>query len=262
MSRRIGEPGSRSKIKGNTQDKAQRKDEDKKKVKTSPGESKWPRPEAPMTARTLSRFLVTVRAWKQGRAEPVVGRIMEEQADPFAVLVATVLSLRTRDAVTQAAFERLWPRASTPSHLMDLPLKDLEEAIRPVGFYKTKARALKAIAAQLLARHGGKVPDDLDALLALPGVGRKTANLVLTEGFGKEGICVDTHVHRILNWWGFVETKAPEETEMVLRETLPRPWWIPVNGLLVSFGQTTCKPVGPKCAECPLRPRCPYPGKK
>ena len=262
MSRTIGEPGSRSKIKGNIQDKAQRRDEDKKKVKNSPGASKWPRPDTPMTARTLSGFLTAVRAWKQGRVEPVVGRIKEDQADPFAILVATVLSLRTRDAVTEVAFERLWPRASTPTHLLDLPLKELEEAIRPVGFYKTKSRALQAIAAQLLALHGGAVPADLEALLALPGVGRKTANLVLTEGFGKEGICVDTHVHRILNWWGFVETKTPEETEMVLRETLPRPWWIPVNGLLVSFGQTTCKPVGPKCAECPLRPRCPYPGKR
>ncbi len=97
------------------------------------------------------------------------------------------------------------------------------------------------------------------ALLALPGVGRKTANLVLTEGFGKAGICVDTHVHRILNWWGFVRTAHPDETEQVLRRTLPRRWWIPVNGLLVSFGQSVCKPVGPRCGECPLRSKCPYP---
>lgn len=215
-----------------------------------------------MPSRTLVGFLRVVTAWKKGREEPVVGRIKEARMGPFAILVSTVLSLRTRDAATEKAFEALWALASTPGELLDLAPSRIEAAIRPVGFYKTKARSLQAIAALLLQRHGGQVPADLDALLALPGVGRKTANLVLTEGFGMEGICVDTHVHRILNWWGFVETKAPEETEQVLRETLPKAWWIPVNGLLVSFGQTVCRPVGPKCPECPLRERCPYPGKR
>ncbi len=218
------------------------------------------RPPVRMSTRTLSRFLTVVREWKHGREEPVVGRIREARPDPFAVLVGTVLSLRTRDVVTEQAFDRLWPLASTPGELLRLPIPGIEAAIRPVGFYRTKARALKAIARLLLERHGGRVPGDLDALLALPGVGRKTANLVLTEGFGKPGICVDTHVHRILNFrWGFVRTKSPEETEMALRQTLPRRWWIPINGLLVSFGQAVCKPVGPRCPECPLVGPCPWP---
>ena len=232
------------------------------KDKHAPPASKWPRPERSMTARRLSRFLGTVQEWKRGKEEPVVGRIRETRPDPFAVLVGTVLSLRTRDVVTEVAFERLWPLASSPQALLELPLSKIEAAIRPVGFYKTKARALKAIADLLLDRHGGSVPPDLEELLALPGVGRKTANLVLTEGFGLPGICVDTHVHRILNWWGFVRTASPDETEVVLRKTLPRRWWLTVNGLLVSFGQAVCRPVGPRCAACPLQTGCPYPAKK
>lgn len=226
------------------------------------GARRWPRPKAALTAKKLGEFLKIVRGWKEGKEEPVVGRVKEDRLGPFAILVATVLSLRTRDTVTEKAFEALWKLASTPGEFLGLPLAEIEAAIRPVGFYKTKARSLKAIAALLLERHGGKVPADLDALLALPGVGRKTANLVLTEGFDLPGICVDTHVHRILNWWGYVDTAAPDETEQVLRRTLPKPWWIAINGLLVSFGQAVCKPVGPKCGGCPLRAQCPYPGKK
>ena len=222
----------------------------------------WKLPKRKMSAKTLSRFLETVESWKRGREEPVVGRIRETRPDPFAVLVGTVLSLRTRDVVTEQAFERLWVLAKTPKEVLSLPVADVEAAIRPVGFYKTKAKSLKAVAGLLLERHDGKVPADLDALLALPGVGRKTANLVLTEGFGLPGVCVDTHVHRILNWWGFVRTKAPDETEAVLRKTLPKRWWIPVNGLLVSFGQSVCRPVGPRCGACPLLDECPYPGKR
>ena len=222
----------------------------------------WKLPRKKMNAAVLSRFLEAVQDWKRGREEPVVGRIRETRPDPFAVLVGTVLSLRTRDVVTEQAFERLWALAKTPGEILTLPIDGLEAAIRPVGFYKTKAKSLKAIAGLLIERHGGEVPPDLDALLALPGVGRKTANLVLTEGFGLPGICVDTHVHRILNWWGYVKTKAPDETEMVLRKTLPERWWIPVNGLLVSFGQNVCRPVAPRCAECPLAGECPYPGKR
>ncbi len=234
----------------------------KSKDKKSQAPARWPRPLEPLSARGLSRFLTVLTAWKQGREEPVVGRIRETRPDPFAILVGTVLSLRTRDTVTAQAFERVWALASTPAGLLKLPPIELETAIKPVGFYKTKARSLKAIAALLLERHGGKVPADLDALLALPGVGRKTANLVLTEGFGLRGICVDTHVHRILNWWGFVATQDPDETERVLRAALPSRWWIPINGLLVSFGQAVCRPVGPRCGECPLRRVCPYPGKR
>lgn len=192
----------------------------------------------------------------------MVGRVREEERDPFAVLVATLLSLRTRDAATEKGFDQLWALARTPRALLALPVGRVEAAIRPVGFYRTKARTLHAVCRGLLERHGGAVPDEMEALLALPGVGRKTANLVLIEGFGREGICVDTHVHRILNWWGFARTRTPDETEVLLRQRLPRRWWMPINGLLVSFGQAVCRPVGPRCPECPLKRRCPYPGKR
>jgi len=207
-------------------------------------------------------MLLTLQKWKEGQEEPVVGRIREEIPDPFAILVGTILSLRTRDVVTEKAFHRLWNLARTPRALAALSTNRMEEAIRTVGFYRQKAKSLKAVAEILKSEHGGQVPADLDALLALPGVGRKTANLVLTEAFSKSGICVDTHVHRILNWWGFVETRDPDETEQVLRETLPRRWWIPINGILVSFGQRVCRPVGPRCSGCPVFQDCPFPGKK
>lgn len=224
--------------------------------------SRWRLPERPMTPRELGGMLQRVREWKREREEPVVGRIKEEHADPFAVLVGTVLSLRTRDAVTERAFGRLWALARTPEQLLGLTDARLEAAIRPVGFYRTKARSLKALSKILVEKHRGRVPAQLEDLLALPGVGRKTANLVVTEAFGKPGICVDTHVHRILNWWGFVRTGSPDETEQVLRRTLARRWWLSINGLLVSFGQAICRPVGPRCGACPLSGECPYPGKR
>lgn len=220
------------------------------------------RPDSHMSVRNLSRFLTIISEWKRQTSEPVVGRIMAETRNPFAVLVGTVLSLRTRDAVTAVAYHRLWALAQNPGAVLKLSDAELKEAIRPVGFYRNKARSLKDISRNLLEKYEGRVPDNLEDLLALPGVGRKTANLVLTEAFGKYGICVDTHVHRILNWWGFVRTKQPDETEQVLRETLPKKWWIPINGLLVAFGQQVCRPVGPRCGECPLRKKCPYPDKR
>ena len=229
---------------------------------SEPKRGNWKRPLRAMTARELGSFLGAVARWKEGREEPVVGRVKESIQDPFAVLVATVLSLRTRDAVTSRAFDRLWELAKTPAGLLSIPAEELERAIRPVGFYKTKARSLRAICARLLEHWDGRVPDGLEDLLSLPGVGRKTANLVLIEGFGKEGVCVDTHVHRILNWWGFVRTSSPDETEQELRRILPKRWWMPINSLLVSFGQEVCRPSAPRCPECPLAKRCPYPGKR
>jgi endonuclease-3 len=222
----------------------------------------WPRPEIGVSVRALDRILLTLQKWKEGQEEPVVGRIKEETPDPFAILVGTILSLRTRDIVTEKAFHRLWNLARTPRALADLSTEQMEEAIRTVGFYRQKAKSIRAVSEILEGDYGGQVPADLDALLALPGVGRKTANLVLTEAFGKSGICVDTHVHRILHWWGFVQTPEPEDTEQVLREILPPRWWIPINGILVTFGQRVCRPVGPRCGECPVYAPCPYPGKK
>jgi endonuclease-3 len=176
--------------------------------------------------------------------------------DPFRVLIGCLLSLRTRDETTGPAAARLFALADTPAALAALPVRRVERAIYPVGFYRTKARTLREVCRQLLARFDGRVPADLDALLTLPGVGRKTANLVVTFAFGLPGICVDTHVHRIANRLGFVVTDSPEETEMALRATLPRRHWIGLNDLLVGFGQNVCQPLSPHCSRCPVRRPC------
>ncbi len=188
---------------------------------------------------------------------PVVTLVSKRTRDPFQTLVSTILSLRTKDEVTAAATERLLKRVKKPEDLLKIPDEELEKIIYPVGFYRNKAKTLKKIAKILIEKYNGKVPDTLEELLKLPGVGRKTANLVLSESFGKDAICVDTHVHRISNRWGIVNTKTPEETEYALMKVLPRKWWKKYNSILVAFGQTICKPVGPKCDICPIREYCP-----
>ena len=182
---------------------------------------------------------------------------MAERHDPFRVLIACLLSLRTKDETTRPASARLFARADTPETMLRLTPRQIERAIFPVGFYRTKARVLLGVCRDLLDRFGGQVPDEIDALLTLKGVGRKTANLVVTQGFNKPGICVDVHVHRISNRWGYVQTRNPEETEMALRRRLPRRYWIGYNDLLVAFGQNVCQPLSPKCTECPVSRRCP-----
>jgi endonuclease-3 len=182
--------------------------------------------------------------------------IADRTRDPFRVLIACILSLRTQDATTAAAAERLFALADTPERMLRLPTARIARTIYPVGFYRTKARAIRSICRHLIDRFGGRVPDDIDPLLTLTGVGRKTANLVVTIGYGKPGICVDTHVHRISNRLGYVRTKTPEQTEMALRATLPRRYWIGYNDLLVAFGQNVCAPTSPKCSMCPVRPFC------
>ncbi len=189
---------------------------------------------------------------------PIVTLVSKRTRDPFQILVSTILSLRTKDEVTAAATERLLKRAKTPEEILKIPDDELEKIIYPVGFYRNKARTLKEISRILLEKYGGKVPNKLEELLKLPGVGRKTANLVLSEAFGKDAICVDTHVHRISNRWGIVKTKTPEETEFALMKVLPKKWWRDYNSILVAFGQTICKPVGPKCDICPIKDYCPY----
>ena len=191
---------------------------------------------------------------------PVVAAFARERRDPFSILVSCLLSLRTRDETTGPASRRLFRLARTPAALVRLSPRTLERAIYPVGFYRTKARTLRALARILLERHAGRVPADLDALLALPGVGRKTANLVRTDAFGLPGICVDTHVHCITNRWGYVATRTPAATEMALRATLPAREWRGLNTLLVAFGQTICRPLSPHCSICPLDPMCPRRG--
>jgi endonuclease III len=188
--------------------------------------------------------------------EPSVSRIARKNHEPFRVLVATMISLRTKDDVTEKAAERLLREAPDPAGLARLPEARIGRLIFPAGFYRTKAVHLRGTARLLLSEHDGRVPDDMEALLRLPGVGRKTANLVLNLGFGREAICVDTHVHRISNRVGWVSTGSPEGTEMALREVLPRRYWIEINGLLVKFGQTVCTPLSPWCGSCPIAGDC------
>jgi endonuclease III len=182
--------------------------------------------------------------------------IAEREGDPFRVLIACILSLRTQDTTTGPASDRLFAAAATPESMLKLTPRRIERLIYPVGFYRTKARVILGICRDLLERFGGRVPDTIDELLTLNGVGRKTANLVVTMGYGKPGICVDTHVHRISNRLGYVKTRDPEETEMALREKLPRRHWIGYNDLLVSFGQNVCTPLSPRCSICPVTTLC------
>jgi len=190
-------------------------------------------------------------------AEPYVTEESRTRRDPFRVLVSCVLSLRTKDETTAAASKRLFALAATPDTMLRLSERRIARTIFPVGFYNTKARNIRAICRRLLGEHEGRVPDEMDNLLALPGVGRKTANLVLTMGYGKPGICVDTHVHRISNRWGWVRTKTPEQTEAALRALLPHRYWIEFNNWLVTFGQNCCTPLSPHCSECPVESDCP-----
>lgn len=178
--------------------------------------------------------------------------------DPFKILVATVISARTKDEVTHDVARRLFSKAGTPEQLAKMNVLEIERLIYPAGFYKVKARKLKELAKMLINRYGGRVPDTVEELVKLPGVGRKTANLVLVLGFDKPGICVDTHVHRIMNRWGYVHTKTPEETEYILRKKLPKKYWKTINHLLVTFGRSVCKPIKPRCDECLLNKICPY----
>ncbi len=187
---------------------------------------------------------------------PAVTIVSQREGDPFKVLISCILSLRTQDRTTAAASARLFALAGTPAAMLDLSEDAIAQAIYPAGFYRTKARTIRDICAALLADFGGRVPDELDELLKLKGVGRKTANLVVTLGFGKPGICVDTHVHRICNRWGYVRTKAPEQTECALRAKLPRDYWLIINDLLVTFGQNQCTPISPRCSTCPLLHLC------
>jgi len=180
---------------------------------------------------------------------PIVTEISRNRRDPFDVLISTVLSLRTKDEVTREASRRLLQRAGTPADLLNLSEDEIARLIFPVGFYKTKAKRIREICRDLLAKYRGKVPDDLEELLTLNGVGRKTANLVVTLGYGKPGICVDTHVHRISNRLGYVRTKTPEQTEMALREKLPLKYWIEYNDLLVTWGQNICRPISTFCSR-------------
>jgi len=188
--------------------------------------------------------------------DPSVTTIAENYHDPWAVLVSTILSLRTKDEVTLITSERLLKKAATPFELIKIKTETIEKLIYPVGFYRNKANSLKKIADILISKYNGNVPNTMDELLALPGVGRKTANLVLTEGFDLDGLCVDIHVHRISNRCGWLNSKNPDETEMILREILPVKYRKRINYLLVLYGQRLCRPVSPFCSHCVISKLC------
>jgi endonuclease-3 len=208
----------------------------------------------------IDRFVATIESHYRGWNAPIITFIANRGATPFEVLVSTLLSLRTKDEVTGVAARRLLGVARTPEAMVALTPQEIERQIYPVGFYPTKAKRLLAISRILLDRYDGKVPETLEELTALPGVGRKTANLVLVEGFKIPAICVDTHVHRISNRIGYVKTKVPDKTELALRKKLPKRHWVRYNELLVAFGQVLCRPVSPFCSRCPVADMCPQIG--
>lgn len=202
------------------------------------------------------------KEYRRFRTPSVTEVSQEIRRDPYKILVSCLISLRTKDDVTRAASRRLFTLASTPAAMVRLSQMDVEKAIYPAGFYRTKAKTIIDISRELVEKHSSSVPDTMEGLLELKGVGRKTANLVLTLGFGKAGICVDTHVHRITNRWGLVTTKTPEETEFALRKVLPKRYWIMINDLLVAYGQNVCGPLSPLCSSCSIAMWCERAGVK
>ncbi|MEA2014701.1 MAG: endonuclease III, partial [Thermodesulfobacteriota bacterium] len=183
---------------------------------------------------------------------PIVSELAEKESTPFQILISTLLSLRTKDEVTELAASNLFALASTPSEMLKFSEDQISAAIYPVGFYRNKSKTILQVSKELVERYRSQVPDSIEELLKFKGVGRKTANLVVTLGYGGEGICVDTHVHRISNRLGYVRTKTPEETEFVLREKLSRKYWTDYNTIMVAFGRNICRPVSPFCSQCPV----------
>lgn len=207
------------------------------------------------------RISKTIEILKRNSANfksPVVTEIAGRTKDPFKVLISCLLSLRTKDAVTWKASERLFKIADTPEKISALSLEEIERAIYPVGFYRTKAKRIKEISKILKEKYNSRVPNDFNELLKLKGVGRKTANIVMVYGFGKEGLPIDTHCHRIPNRLGWIKTKKPEDTEKALRKLIPKKYWFEFNDLFVQFGQNICKPLKPMCNICPIKGYCDY----
>jgi endonuclease-3 len=209
-------------------------------------------------AKTIAKIRRVVRPFRT----TAVTAVAEKSRDPFRVLISCLISLRTKDEVTDAASNRLFVKADTPAKMLELSEREIAKLIFPAGFYRTKAKRIREISQILRNHYKSRVPDTLEELLTLKGVGRKTANLVLTVAYNKPGICVDTHVHRISNRLGWVKTKTPEQSEMTLRKILPRRYWISINDWLVTFGQNICQPVSPWCSKCPVQKTCPKIGVK
>ncbi len=202
----------------------------------------------------IDEIVSTLKEAKQPQSEFV--KLMDSFNNPYLVLIACILSLRTNDRTTYPATLRMLELAKTPKAMKNVKVEDLAKAIYPVGFYENKAKQIIELSRQIDEELDGKVPDTIEELVKFNGVGRKTANLVLSQGFNKPAICVDVHVHRIFNRLGYVCTKNPEETEFALREKLPQKYWIDINTLMVTHGQNICKPTKPKCSECPIANYC------
>lgn len=210
----------------------------------------------PRASHDIDAIVEILRREVVGFQVPVVTEYSRKRRHPFDVLISTLLSLRTKDDVTRGAAKKLFERARSPEAILTLSEEEIAALIFPVGFYKTKARTLRQVCRDLIDRYRGEVPDEIDELLTLKGVGRKTANLVVTLGYGKLGVCVDTHVHRVSNRLGYVSTKTPEQTEQALRAKLPKKYWIEFNDLLVTWGQNICVPISPFCSKCALLSHC------
>ena len=215
-----------------------------------------------MDTPTIEKVITILEKEAKNWQVPIITLIAQTKKDPYRVLIGTVLSLRTKDQVTAKACEKLFAVADTPEKMITLSEKEIERLIYPTGFYITKAKNIKLISQKLLDEYKGRVPDDIDTLLTFPNVGRKTANLVLIEGYDKPGVCIDVHNWRILNRLGYLKSKDPLETEMAIRKNLPQKYWNKLNYLLVAFGQNTCVPVSPFCSTCPVAQYCERKGVK
>lgn len=209
-----------------------------------------------VTNKNIDQVIKILHREMKDLPDPSVTLVGKKWKSPFLVLISCILSLRTKDETTLPASERLFKLANTPQSMVKLRPKQIEKAVFPVGFYITKAKNILGICRDILKKFDGKVPDDIDTLMTMKGVGRKTANLVLTEGFGIPAMCVDTHVHRISNRFGYVTTKTPDETEQNLRRKLPKKYWMDYNAILVTWGQNMCRPISPLCSKCGIKKYC------
>lgn len=209
-----------------------------------------------MNDRCIEEIVSILREQLKKWELPIVSHLAKGRRDPFIILISTLLSLRTKDEVTAEATKRLFSLAATPQEMLKLSPEVIAKAIYPVGFYRNKAKTILAVCRELVERYDSLVPDTIEQLLAMKGVGRKSANLVVILGFEKEGICVDTHVHRISNRLGYIRTRTPEQTEFALREKLPHRYWSDYNTLLVAFGRQICRPLSPLCGSCPVKNYC------
>jgi len=204
----------------------------------------------------ISKVIELIAEVLKTKKLPIVSDLAEKESTPFQILISTLISLRTKDEITEVATHRLFALVSTPSEMLKLSEDQIINAIYPAGFYRNKSKTILHVCRELVEKYDSHVPDSIEELLTLKGVGRKTANLVVTLGYGGEGICVDTHVHRISNRLGYVRTKTPEETEYALREKLPRKYWTEYNTIMVAFGRNICRPVSPLCTQCPVSTNC------